>query len=228
MLIRSLCLTLLRRGIVQKTVSILADVIFKWDYRLRVPNMITGVLQTARCGLVWRPELWSGQLRQKGLVGVGSSSKLGNEVSLFHDCEANEMTLRQIRNYREKDLAPFGMQLEVYEFSGSFLSVALDFPTKAIAGLNSRHIVHMETVIECEKPLEIFGRLNIRHGPNVEQIVRALPTDGKSQIIEFDLGYVNLIEKRVEHARLDLIFEEPSMNDVILRDVTFHRRPERF
>ena len=107
---------------------------------------------------------------------------------MFHDCEANEMTLRQICNYRERDLAPFGMQLEVYEFSGSLLSVALDFPQKAIAGLNSRHIVLMETVIECEKSLEVFGRLNIRHGPNVEQIVRALPIDGKSQIIEFDLG----------------------------------------
>lgn len=206
--------------------SILADVIFKADYRLARPQYDNEVFyKPPDADWSWRPELWSGQLRQKGLVGVGSSSKLGNEVSMFHDCEANEMTLRQIRNYREKDLAPFGMQLEVYEFSGSFLSVALDFPPKAIAGLNSRHIVHMETVIECEKPLEIFGRLNIRHGPNVEQIVRALPTDGKSQIIEFDLGYVNLIEKRVEHIWLDLIFEEPSMNDVILRDVTFHRRP---
>ena len=38
-----------------------------------------------------------------------------------------------------------------------------------------------------------------RHGPHVEQIVRALPIDGKSQIIEIDLGYVNLIEKCVEH-----------------------------
>ena len=44
------------------------------------------------------------------------------------------MTLHQIRNYREKDLAPSGMQLEVYEFSSSFLSVAFDFPITSING----------------------------------------------------------------------------------------------
>ena len=80
-------------------------------------------------------------------------------------------------------------------------------------------------MIECEKPLDIFGRLNIRDSSNVEQIVRALPIDGKSQIIELNLGYVNLKEKRVEHIWLDMIFEEPSMNEVILGDVTLHRRP---
>jgi hypothetical protein len=30
-----------------------------------------------------------------------------------------------------------------------------------------------------EKPLEIFARLNIKHGPNIEQIVRELPMMGE-------------------------------------------------
>ena len=83
--------------------SILADVIFKADYRLARPQYDNEVFyKPPDADWSWRPELWSGQLRQKGLVGVGSSSKLGNEVSLFHDRDANEMTLRQIRNYRKK------------------------------------------------------------------------------------------------------------------------------
>ena len=40
-----------------------------------------------------------------------------------------------------------------------------------------------------------------------------------------NLAYSNLNEKRVEKAWVDLIFEQPSMNQVILRDVTFSRRP---
>jgi hypothetical protein len=76
-----------------------------------------------------------------------------------------------------------------------------------------------------EKPLEIFARLNIKHGPNIEQIVRELPMMGEEVMVEFDLAYTKINEKRVERLWLDLIFEGPEMNQITLRDVTFSRRP---
>jgi hypothetical protein len=42
--------------------------------------------------------------------------------------------------------------------------------------------------------------------------------------VEFDLAYTKLNEKRVEKMWLDLIFEGPQMNQVVLRDLTFSRR----
>jgi hypothetical protein len=39
------------------------------------------------------------------------------------------------------------------------------------------------------------------------------------------LAYSIINEKRVEKAWIDLIFEGPEMNQVILRDLTFTRRP---
>ncbi|MDX5401755.1 MAG: DUF6478 family protein, partial [Rhodobacterales bacterium] len=83
----------------------------------------------------------------------------------------------------------------------------------------------MNTIVEMEKPLEIFARLNIRHGPNTEQIVRELPLHEEDIMVEFDLAYSSMNEKRVEKAWVDLIFEGPEMNQVILRDLTFSRRP---
>ena len=80
-------------------------------------------------------------------------------------------------------------------------------------------------IVETEKPLEIFARLNVRHGPNSEQIVRELPLDQKEVRVEFDLAYSNLNEKRVEKAWIDLIFEGAEMNEIIIRDLTFSRRP---
>ncbi len=69
-----------------------------------------------------------------------------------------------------------------------------------------------------EKPLEIFARLNIKHGPNTEQIVRELPLSKDNIVVEFDLAYTKLNENRVENIWLDLIFEGgPEMNQVILR-----------
>lgn len=80
-------------------------------------------------------------------------------------------------------------------------------------------------LVELEKPLEIFARLNIRHGPNTEQIVREMPLNEKDVFVEFDLAYTKLNEKRVERMWVDLIFEDPEMNQITLRDVTFARYP---
>jgi hypothetical protein len=101
----------------------------------------------------------------------------------------------------------------------------LDLPEEAARGLRQKHLLRMDVIVEMEKPLEIFARLNIKHGPNVEQIVRELPLNEEEVMVEFDLAYSKMNEKRVERLWVDLIFEGPEMNQVILRDVTFSRRP---
>ena len=171
----------------------------------------------------WRPELWRGPLPVPGLSSVPSRATLGEEVTLFHDCDRSELTLRQLRNTREEDLAPFGLRMDVFRFDGSFLSLVLDLPPEAIDGLTRDHLIRLDTVVELEKPIEIFARLNIRHGPNTEQLVRELPLHEAEVMVEFDLAYTRLNEKRIEKAWLDLIFEAPEMNQVTLRDLTFCR-----
>ncbi len=173
----------------------------------------------------WRPELWRGPLPSPGMSSVQSKSRLGNEVTLYHDCEHSEITLRQLRNQREEDLAPFGLRLDVFQFHGSFLSLVVELPKEAIEGLQKRHLIRVNTIVETEKPLEIFARLNIKHGPNTEQMVRELPLFEDDVNVEFDLAYSRLNEKRVENAWLDLIFEGPEMNQVVIRDLTFARSP---
>ena len=174
----------------------------------------------------WRPELWRGPLPAPGLSSVPTKSMLGSEATLFHDCEFSELTLRQLRNTREADLAPYGLRMDVFKFDGSFLSLVIDLPPGATEGMTRSHLLRVNTIIESEKPLEIFARLNIKHGPNTEQMVRELPLHEEDVLVEFDLAYSKLNEKRIERAWLDLIFEAPDMNQVILRDLTFarHRR----
>lgn len=172
----------------------------------------------------WRPELWRGPLPSPGLSSVPNKSKLGNEVTLFHDCSFSELTLRQLRNTREEDLAPYGLRMDVFKFDGSFLSLVIDLPEAAAKGLTRNHLLRINPIIETEKSLEIFCRLNIKHGPNTEQIVRELPQNEEDVMVEFDLAYSRLNEKRIERVWLDLIFEAPDFNQVILRDVTFVRQ----
>jgi len=101
----------------------------------------------------------------------------------------------------------------------------IDLPADATDGLTKRHLIRLDTIIELERPLDIFARLNIRHGPNTEQIVRELPMTSPENTVEFDLAYASINEKRIERGWIDLIFENPAMSQVILRDVTLSRRP---
>ncbi len=173
----------------------------------------------------WRPTLWNGPLATPGMASVPTKALICDGTTVFHDCRRSELTVRQIRNTRETDLAPFGLRIEVFRFDGSFLSIVLDLPDDAALGLKLRHLIRMDVIVAMEKPLEIFARLNIKHGPNVEQIVRQLPLHEADVMVEFDLAYCKINEKRVEKLWVDLIFEGPEMNQVILHDVTLSRRP---
>ncbi|MEL6808710.1 MAG: DUF6478 family protein [Pseudomonadota bacterium] len=196
------------------------------DERLALPAIgSTNFARPHNSDWAWRPELWRGSLHNAGASSVQSKTMMGSEVTLFHDCNLSELTLRQIRNQRESDLAPYGLRMDVFKFDGSFLSLVIDLPQDAVQGLRKTHLLGMNTIVEMEYPLEIFGRLNIRHGPNTEQIVRELPLNEQDVTVEFDLAYSKLNEKRVEKAWIDLIFEGPEMNQITLRDLTFSRRP---
>jgi len=69
----------------------------------------------------WRPDLWREPLAVPGRSSVQSKTRLGHELTLFHDCQHSELSLRQLRNRREADLVPFGLRRDVFNFDGSFL-----------------------------------------------------------------------------------------------------------
>lgn len=201
-------------------------VIHAAELRLALPRIgSTAMRKPLGTDWSWRPALWRGPLPAPGQASVPTRAPIAEGTTIFHDCRRSELTIRQIRNTRESDIAPFGFRMDVFRFDGTFLSLVLDLPDEAARGLKLRHMIRLDVIVEMEKPLEIFARLNIKHGPNVEQIVRELPLAEEEVMVEFDLAYSRMNEKRVEKVWVDLIFEGPEMNQVILRDVTLSRRP---
>lgn len=196
------------------------------ETRLALPRIGSNAFpQPGGTDWAWRPNLWRGPLAQKGLASVASKTAIGDEVTVFHDCRISELTVRQLRNQREEDLAPYALRMDVFRFDGSFLSVVVDLPIEACQTLKRKHLIRLDMIVEMEKPLEIFARLNVKHGPNTEQIVREMPLQQGHVFVEFDLAYTRLNEKRVERIWVDLILEGPEMNMVTLRDLTFARYP---
>ncbi len=183
------------------------------------------IRKPARTEWSHRPEAWSGPVRPVGVAAIKSKTRIGNELTVYHDCRNSELSLRQVRNTRESDFAPFGIRLDVFNFDGSFLSLAVEMPSDSVQGLRRNHLLRLNMIVESERTQEIFARLNLRHGPNTEQIVRELDLATREIWVEFDLYYTQFNENRGSSMWVDLIFEGPSMNQVTIRDITMIRRP---
>lgn len=194
------------------------------DARLTLPavggDMIPAV---AGADWSWRPEAWRAQLMLPGVAGPGNEQPIGGGLSLYHDCARREMTLRQVRNRGRSDIAPYGLQLDTLGFSGSFLSLAIDLPQEIVSSLESRHIVTLNLTSTTERPARAFARLNVKQGPNPLRVANTLELGGEVRC-EFDLGHSGLRDGQSERAWLDLIFEAPGMNAIMIRDVTMSRR----
>lgn len=175
----------------------------------------------------WRPELLNSAVRQSALVAPENGARLTEGSAVWHDCGARAVIVRQVRNVDATDLAAFGLRVEAFGFSGSFLSLAIDLPPEVLDGLTQNHIIRLEVVIQTERAQNIYARLNISNGPNTEESLRHLGEIGQggahAQVIEFDLALTQMNEKRLDKIWLDLILEKPAMNAAMIREMIFSR-----
>ena len=174
---------------------------------------------------VYRPQPWSAPLSPGSAVVGDSGTRLGAETAVFHDCPLGEITVRQEPSSTPANGARYRLSIDVLGFEGRFLSVAVDLPCEAAAGLKKRHLVRADLTAEAERPLDLFARLNVVHGPNNEQLVHRIEVTEGTWTPEFDLSSSNLNEGRVERMWLDLIFDAPQMNRIVVHDLTLSRRP---
>jgi len=190
-----------------------------------LPDSQSEILLPDQCDWAWRPDPWGIKRAGTGVVGVPSPYRMSDEVSLFHDCQQSEITLRQFRNHGGDIAAPFGVSMDVYRFDGSFMSLVFTLPDAALRGLGRDHFFSMRLRALSEQPIEIYARLNVQHGPNTEQMVREVAMSDGAGKAEFDLAYTNINERRIGKVWLDLIFEGPAMNQIRMFDVTLTRAP---
>lgn len=173
----------------------------------------------------WRPDPWAGPITPHALVAPASATPLAGDVTLFHDGRLAEVLVRQKAGSGAEPAAPFCVVVETLGFDGGFVSLTLELPAEASAGLRRRHILRLDLAAGCEHPLAGFARLNIGQGPEVAQLVQAFHPDGSVRTIEFDLAGIDIDEKRIGRLWIDLILEQPAMNRVTLHDVTASRLP---
>lgn len=177
----------------------------------------------------WRPAMMVARISPSGVAAPAPGHELGGGGALWHDCAEHALIVRQVQNAQPTDLPSFGMRLETLGFTGSFLSLAVDLPPDAANGLTRDHIIRFETAIQAERPVDVYARLNIGNGPNTEEMLRHFgtiqPGEVNMHVAEYDLALTEMNERRLDKVWLDLIFERPVMNAVVVSEAIFSRHP---
>lgn len=213
-----------KRGRARGLRQLLDEFIHRADRRLSMPRAAPETFaRPARTDWSCRLRLWCAPLAGGGVTAILPRTQVSDGVVLFHDGPSAEVALRQIRNTREQDLAPYGLRIEVFHFEGSFISLVLDLPPEACVGLKKKHLLRVDAQILFERPIQVMLRLNVRCGPNTETLTRDLGPGEHS--VEFDLAYADLNERRIDAMWLDLILDRPAMNAIAIRDLTICRHP---
>ncbi|MRX50628.1 hypothetical protein GI374_09245 [Paracoccus sp. S-4012] len=177
----------------------------------------------------WRPPVLSAALAHHTLITPENGRGLGEAAQIFHDCPLRALILRQIRNRRNEDPAPFGLKVECFGFLGSYAALAIPLPPEAVAGLTRGHILRMALQFDVDRPVGVAARLHIRNGPNTDRL--HVPLEGvvagrpNRHLVEFDMADTEIDEARLEGGWIDLMIIEPAMTGLALRDMVVSRHP---
>lgn len=185
------------------------------------------------CDWFWRPGLFIQKDAGIECRNPAQRCELSADLTLYHDAGQLDLSLGQ-KHQQGDGLPPMGLELGIDAFDGGFLSLALALPASAAMGLELRHLIRLDVLAEVatqdDRALVVFARLNVQHGPNVEQLVAelSLPVSrmgAGAQMVEFDLAYGTISERRIEKLWLDLIFDAPPSGVIRLQDLTLSRCP---
>ncbi len=164
----------------------------------------------------WRPLPWRGPVAGAEILSPTAGTPISADTRVFHDCPRSDLAVR---------LTPADVGIAVLSFAGSYLSLAIDLPEAAVAGLRPTHLIRCEARVAAHMPAPMTVRLNLQRGPNTERLVRAIPAGTADVVVEFDLAALPATGTRVEKIWVDLIWERPGPMALTILDVTFTRRP---
>ncbi len=164
----------------------------------------------------YTPKLWEHNL-DTGISGnILTGTELAPRVTLHHDGDDNDISINA-------GAAEGSMSFDIRKFPGSFLSVAFGFPEEDAKAVRRNNLIRIAVDSEAAEPFQAYARLNLRHGPNNEQIVRMLDI-GHDGFAEFDIFYTEFEPNRASDAWVDLIINEPEGKNFTINQVVILRR----
>lgn len=166
---------------------------------------------------LWPVRLWAAEPGEG--VGTAPGTELALGVALWHDDPKAALSV--------SSSSEGGVAIRTFDFEGSFVSLAVGLPEVAAKDLSRSYIIRAELHVATETALPLYARLNLRHGPNTEELPLPLKPEHPEglAVAEFDLAYADFNERRLSAIWLDLIAERPRMTAIRFSGLVLSRRP---
>jgi hypothetical protein len=185
---------------------------------------VSGAAENSRYDLpdqydwLYRPQIWKTPHNFDPSAPIATSTDLGDGTKFFHDGPVGQLRYSAPETHA-------GVRIETEDFQGSFVSVVQDLPELALRGLGSAHFLAVHVRLRPSLAISAYGRLNVRYGPNQEQLVREFIFADGVGVAEFDLAYSKIKARRVESAWIDVIFKPPATGEFDIVDLILVRAP---
>lgn len=164
----------------------------------------------------YTPNLWDTSNHEiSGNILTGT--ELAKHITLHHDGEGVDFAIRPPDTEK-------GMNFAFSDFNGSFMSIAFGFPEEAAKSIGRHDLLRISINSSARENFQAYARLNLRHGPNNEQIIRMIDIGEGENFAEFDIFYTEFEPNRASDAWIDLIINDPAGREFSLRDVVILRR----
>ncbi|SOH93999.1 hypothetical protein SAMN06273572_10324 [Monaibacterium marinum] len=171
--------------------------------------------------ILHRPSILRVLQTPSGQVSPATGTELSADVSVHHDMSPPRIVAHQMpRSQGRHEYA-----LDIWNVRGNFVSLALALPPEQVSRIGKDDLIRVDYTIALEQQCDVFARLNLAHGPNVEQVIRQLDLRKQNDVLEFDVHYTAFDPTRAKEIWIDLIFNTRPLNRVVIRDIVISRRP---
>ena len=173
---------------------------------------------------IWgkRPDPWSSLISPVGSGPLKPGTRLAPDTSLYHDGKTGEVFAKQVL---EEHTGYPELSLDVAEFDGDYVSLALALPQTEIAAIQRNDLIRLDLTHTSSRPINATARANVKIGPNVEVITREIDRHRARPFVEFDLFYAELDAQKITDVWVDVIFDKPTTNVITIHDLRLSRRP---
>jgi hypothetical protein len=171
-----------------------------------------------------RPQPWRAPLDPPRIEALPGRAPLSGGLCVFHDGDPSAVRLSQAPSEAGSE-AEYALDLDIGAFGGTFVSLVQDLPEDGLRGLGLDHVLSVHLRLSDTAPPGLYARLNVRHGPNLEQMLRHVAQRDGIGVAEFDLAYSRINPRRLEKAWIDLIAEKPDHTSWRIGDALILRAP---
>lgn len=163
------------------------------------------------------PDVFCRALQTRRVDQPDAGSQICNGLTLYHDAGGGLYSWHQT-----PDCA---LKLTVYQFDGSYLSLAIGIAEDVISDMRRQGYLCVSKTVTASRPIAAFLRLNVVTDGRHQQMHQTLIIDRGQRTTSFDLDGLPGEFGPIENAWLDLIFADPQMVEVTLAALKIDAAP---